>query len=97
MTIDVAEWVRWEALRLSKRAIKAQLRSRGDKLSEYRRCDLERLAKLWFDDHRPELAGRVLGDLLSERLTKLLSAARRMEADKSMASVVQMSSSKVEA
>jgi hypothetical protein len=67
--IDLAEQVRWEALRLSKLSVRAQLKARGDKLSEYKRSDLDRLAQAFFANHR-ELAGQVLGDLLSERCTK---------------------------
>ena len=91
--INLAEYVRWEALRLSKLAIKAQLKARGDRLSEYKRADLDRLAEAWLADHR-ELAGQALGDLLSHRIADILSAASRMEADKSMASTVQISGSK---
>jgi hypothetical protein len=68
MTIDIAEQVRWESLRLSKLAVKDLLRSRGDRLSDYRRCDLERFAKAFLADHRSELIGQALGDLLRSQL-----------------------------
>jgi hypothetical protein len=94
--IDLAEQVRWEALRLSKLAVRAQLKARGDKLSDYKRSDLDRLAQAFFANHR-ELAGQVLGDLLWTRVADILTSEKKSKAHSVGLSRVQMSGSNVEA
>jgi hypothetical protein len=83
--------LRDEALRRSRNQVKALLKSKGTKLSDWTRADLNRAARVWLDGHRQQVVGAVLGDLLSERCVNLLSAARQAEAHSAGLSHVQMS------
>jgi hypothetical protein len=84
--------LRVEELRLSKRQLKDDLRAQGIKLHSYSMAQLTAEAKKrmsWF-------AHDAFRNILQERLEDALGAslktcARNSEADKSMASVVQMS------
>jgi hypothetical protein len=80
--------LRTEALRVSRNHIKAELRSKGLKLSSFSQADINSFARQWFELYRAELIGNVLGQLCR---ANLVSAARKSEAGKSMASAVQIS------
>jgi hypothetical protein len=56
--------LRTEALRRSKNIVKAELKAKGIRLSEFRLSELNALARQWFEGHRSELMGQALGDLV---------------------------------
>ena len=86
-----------EALRVSRNQVKLDLKRQGIRLSEFKACEINQLAREFLAANRSELIGRAMTDLVWARLTKLLSDARRTERAKSMSSAVQISGSKVEA
>jgi hypothetical protein len=90
----LVEALRNEGLRRSRNQVGALLKAKGTKISELTRADLNREAKLWVDDHRQQVMGAVLGDLLWTRVAKLLTSVPKQNEPKSTASVVQMSGSK---
>jgi hypothetical protein len=53
--------LRTEALRLSRNAVKQELRERGIRLSSFAQADLNRLARAWFEGHRRELIEKAWG------------------------------------
>jgi hypothetical protein len=93
-TAALIEALRAEALRRSRNQVKALLKSRGVKLSDWSRAGLDREARVWLDGHRQELMGAVLGEMLWNRVADILSAEQKIEAGKSGLSRVQMSGSK---
>jgi hypothetical protein len=90
--------LRTEAFRVSKNIVKAELKAKGIRLSSFRLCDLNAMAKGYFVLHRAELIGDALGSLCWHRLcAELKTSAQKSEAQSMGLSAVQMSGSKVEA
>ena len=87
--------IRLEALRLARNQVKQDIRDRGERLKDYALKDINRLGELWFARH-PELIEEATIGLLFRR-SKLASDAQKKQDEKSMASPVQKSRSKVEA
>jgi hypothetical protein len=84
--IDQA-WIKVEALRLARNAVKQDIRDRGDRLKNYAAKDITRLAELWRDCH-PELIEQATATFLHYR-AKLESDAQKRKGMKSVASLVQ--------
>jgi hypothetical protein len=60
--------LRTEALRRSKNIVKAELKAKGIRLSEFRLSELNAMAKEHLVLHREALIGKALGDLAWSRL-----------------------------
>ena len=84
MTKPIEIWaLRTEALRLSRKHIRAVPRQKGIRESSFKASEITAMAKRWLELNHAELIGQALGNLKQER-------------EKSMATV-QISSPKVEA
>jgi hypothetical protein len=53
-----------EALRLSKIAVKAEIRDQGQRLKDYQMKEIINLAELWFSEHRAAVLGQATIGLL---------------------------------
>jgi hypothetical protein len=86
-----------EALRLARNAVRADIKARGERIKDYEHSEITRLAVAWFSSHRAEVLGQAVVALwfAAERKSKYLQ--RRSSPEKSTASAVQISRSKVEA
>ena len=95
----ITPWaLRTEALRVSKNHVRRILREKGIRESSFKASQLSAMARQWFELNREELIGQALGSLAWSRLcAELKTFARKAEAEKSMASIVQISGPKVEA
>jgi hypothetical protein len=83
--------LRTEALRRSKNIVKAELKAKGIRLSEFRMCDLNAMAKEHLVLHREALIGKALGDLSWHRLcTNIKVSAQKKDQPKSIASAERM-------
>jgi hypothetical protein len=87
--------LRVEALRVSKNIVKAELKAKGIRLSEFRLSELNALARQWFEGHRAELIGDALGSLCWHRLCdsfqKLELSDRSANAQSAEASAIRNS------
>jgi hypothetical protein len=86
--LNAAQALRIEAIRLSRLAIKAGLKAAGVKIAYIENAEITKPAKEWFGEHRAEIAGEALGNVLRAQLR---STAQKSKAQKSMASAVQIS------
>jgi hypothetical protein len=62
-------WIKVEALRLSKLAVKQEIRDLGLKLSEFSAKEITLRAEKWFGEHRAELIGQATIGLLFARMS----------------------------
>jgi hypothetical protein len=60
-------WVRVEALRLAKNAVKTDIRDKGLRLKDYEAKEITILAERWFSDHKASLIGQATITLLLAR------------------------------
>ena len=81
-----------EGLRRSRNHVREELRKKGIRLSSFKASEVTAFAKAFLEANREELIGKALGDLAWARLcAELKTSARKAEAERSMASTVQMS------
>ena len=85
-TIIPHAWIKVEALRLARNAVKLDIRDRGERLKDYEMKEITRLAERWFCEHRAELIGQATIGLLfarsSVRIPPRLRTLRRDQARK---------------
>jgi hypothetical protein len=60
-------WVRVEARRLAKNAVKTDIRDKGLRLKDYEAKEITILAERWFSDHKASLIGQATIGLLFRR------------------------------
>jgi hypothetical protein len=93
--------LRTEALRRSKNIVKAELKAKGIRLSEFRLSELNAMAKEHLVLHREALIGKALGDLCWHRLCdcfqKLELSDRSANAQSAGGSVIRNSAFQKEA
>ena len=66
--LDTAFAARMEAMRLSRNAVRDQLRAEGVKLSYMKASEIDALARIWFGLNRAELFGEALRTVLARTL-----------------------------
>ena len=92
--INTAALLRTEALRLSRNAVKAEMRARMIKVNDVPASEITRAAKARLREH-PELMQEAFGNVIEWQLRELLrranisSPAKKSNGQKSMASAVQ--------
>jgi hypothetical protein len=68
MTVNAALAARIEAMRLSRLAVRDQLRAQGQKVNYISASEINRLARIWFLDHGAELIDAALCNVLRATL-----------------------------
>jgi hypothetical protein len=69
-------WVRIEALRVAKIAVKADIRAKGLNIKNYEAAEISELARHWFSQHQAELIGQATIALLFANITTSAQKAR---------------------
>jgi hypothetical protein len=87
-------WLKIEALRLAKIAVKEDIRAKGLRLKDYEAKHITRLAELWFSEHRAELIGQATIGLFFSTERNAKHMHKRRGPQKSMASAVHISGAK---
>jgi hypothetical protein len=65
-------WIKIEALRLAKNAVKIDIRDRGLKLKDFEAKEITKLGELWFDRHKAELIGQAAITLVLRHRKRLI-------------------------